>query len=129
MLSKKYSELIEYAKSLVKRKKVRGGTVNSVACVLISEKENIYKGSSLNLCCGIGFCAEHAAIASMITETNETYIKAIVAANKKVILPPCGRCRELMSLIDIRNLETDIIISENKKTKLKKLLPIIRKSL
>jgi cytidine deaminase len=43
----------------------------------------------------MGFCAEHAAIASMLT-AGESKIMTIVAVNcEGAILPPCGRCREL----------------------------------
>jgi cytidine deaminase len=124
MLPPNYKKLILHAKSLSRRKKLRGGVVKEVAAVLLTEKGRIFKGSSLNLYCGIGFCAEHSAIAAMISETDETHIRVIVAANKDTVVLPCGRCRELINLIDSKNMDTDIIISETKKIKLKKLLPL-----
>lgn len=124
MLSIEYKKLITIAKSLSNRKQLRGGVVKEVNAVLITKKGEIFQGSSMNLYCGIGFCAEHAAIAAMISKTDETHIKAIVAANKDTVVLPCGRCRELMNLIDSKNMDTDIIISETKKIKLKKLLPL-----
>jgi cytidine deaminase len=59
----------------------------------------------------------------MITQTDETHIKIIVAVGKKGIIPPCGRCRELMNILDPKNMETEIIISGSKKVKLRELLP------
>ena len=123
MLTKKEKDLIKRAKSLLGTKKVRGGVIKEVGCALMTEKGKIFEGVSLDLYCGIGFCAEHSAIAAMVTHTSETHVKTIVAVFGKSVIPPCGRCRELMSLIDKRNLETEVIISDNKKIKLEKLLP------
>jgi cytidine deaminase len=60
----------------------------------------------------------------MIT-AGETRIAKIVAVwGDKVVLPPCGRCREFMSQIDAANLEcTDVILGEDKVVKLQGLLP------
>jgi len=77
---------------------------------------------------GMGFCAEHAAIAVMVTK-REYRIKKIVAVwkDKKKrsvhVLHPCGRCREFMRQIDKRNMETEVILGKDKTSKLKELLP------
>lgn len=122
-LTKEDKGLIENAKALVGEKKVTGGVIKEVGSALITKTGKIFTGTSLDLWCGIGFCAEHSAISNMISHTNETQIKTIVAFGNK-IMPPCGRCREMMELIDKRNWDnTGIIISRNKKVKLKELLP------
>lgn len=123
MLSKKDRELIKKAKSLVGEKAIRGGFIKEVGCVLVTKKGRIFLGVNLDLASGIGFCAEHTAVAQMVTKTDETQIKTIVSAKKDAVLSPCGRCRELLSLLDEKNLETDVIIDHNKKVKLKELLP------
>lgn len=124
MLTKNDLELIKKARELVNSKKVRArGVIKEVGCALITEKGLIFTGVSLDLACGLGFCAEHSAIAAMLTLTDETHIKTIVAADKENILPPCGRCRELMSLLDEKNRETQIIVDQNRKVTLKELLP------
>ncbi len=117
-------ELIERAKTLVVQKKVSGGVVGEVGSALLTNDGKVFTGVSLDLSCGIGFCAEHSAIANMISHSNETQIKTIVAHNGNDVMYPCGRCREMMELIDIRNRDnTEIIVTENKKLKLKDLLP------
>ena len=116
-------ELIERAKALVGEKKVSGGIVKEVGAALITEEGKIFTGVSMDLACGIGFCAEHSAISNMISHTDETQIRTIVAFGDDIMYP-CGRCREMMELIDISNREfTDIIIPGMKKVKLKELLP------
>jgi cytidine deaminase len=123
MISEEDKRLIGMAKALVAAKEIRGGVVKEVGCALVTENGRIFSGVSLDLVCGIGFCAEHTAISQMITQTDETHIKIIVATDDKGVIPPCGRCRELMNILDARNKETEVIISDEKKVLLRELLP------
>lgn len=118
--------LIQKAKEAAKFHKVNEEVrLGEVGCALITDKNNIYAGASIHANCGIGFCAEHSTIASMITN-GEYIIKKIVAVGSDgTIFPPCGRCRELMYEINEKNLKADVIVSRNKITKLEKLLPDI----
>ncbi|MBN1619207.1 cytidine deaminase [candidate division WOR-3 bacterium] len=70
-------------------------SAGSVAAALVTESGNIYTGICIDFACGIGFCAEHSAIAEML-KNRETQIDTIVAVNKNGLIPPCGRCREMM---------------------------------
>ena len=80
-------ELIEKAKSVLKPRKIKHGfTVGDVGCALITDKGNVYLGVSIDTCCGMGFCAEHSAIAAMVTH-GEHIIKKIVAVVENG-LPP-----------------------------------------
>ena len=121
-MKKQYLDLIKKASFLAKPIKHNNIFISAnVASALLTNKNNIYTGVSLNAECGIGFCAEHNAIAQMVNN-KETKIIALVAVNLKgKIIPPCGRCRELIYQINYKNLYTDIII-ENKIIKLKDLL-------
>ena len=123
-LTKEDLDLIKEAKKLVALKEVvRGGIVKEVGCALITKKGKIFTGANMHLPCDIGFCAEASAISNMISHSDETEIKTIVAYINKV-RSPCGRCRELMHLVNDKNLEnTYVIISEKEKVKLKELLP------
>lgn len=100
-----------------------GNSAGNVAAALVSKKGNIYTGICINSACGIGFCAEASAIAEML-KNRETEIEMIVAlTDKGNVIPPCGRCRELLFQIDRRNLQTKIIVSENEMMELRELLP------
>ena len=83
---------------------------------------NIHTGICIDLACGLGFCAEVAAIAEMLKH-RETRIRTIVAISGNRILPPCGRCREMIAQVDIRNLDCRVIIEEDKVVTLRQLLP------
>jgi len=93
------------------------------AALIITDQGNVYTGINIALICGIGFCAEHSAVAEMI-KNGETKIKRIVAATAEGnVLPPCGRCREMLYQIDESNLDTLVIIDGGDKQSLRELLP------
>ena len=94
----------------------------AVGAALRTDKGNIYTGICVELLCGIGFCAEHAAVASML-EKRETRIESIVAVASRGIIPPCGRCREMLIQVDSANAQTKVIVTEDEWVKLAELLP------
>jgi cytidine deaminase len=90
---------------------------------LLTVDGRVYSGCSIDCACGIGFCAEHAAVADMLKH-RETRIRAIAASNKRGrIVPPCGRCRELIFQVDPANLDADVLIATDRIVKLRELLP------
>lgn len=117
-------QLIEKAKSIVNPKTMRHGfTSADCGCALVTDKGNVYLGVSIDTPSGMGFCAEHAAIATMVTK-QEFRIKKIVAVLADgTVLSPCGRCREFMYQIDKDNLDTDVLLKNNQIVKLRDLLP------
>lgn len=120
-------ELIEKAASIVKPKKVGDYSMGDVGCALITDKGDVFLGVCIDTGSGMGFCAEHNAIGSMIT-AGEYKIQKIVAVLKNdegdvLILSPCGRCREFMRQINEDNLETEVLLDRDKAIKLKELLP------
>lgn len=118
-------EMIEKARTVLKPRELSlGNSAGDVACALLSTSGNLYLGVCIDVSSGIGFCAEHAAIAAMITAGESGISKIVAVWGDDKVLPPCGRCREFMYEIDMTNLEnTDVILSENNVVKLKELLP------
>ena|SRR5580693_3479402 len=95
-----------------------------VAAALETEDGRILTGVCIDASCGIGFCAEHAAIAEL-GKTKSMRIKKIVAVNwDGKILSPCGRCRELIYQVDYRNIDTEVIVAPDKIVPLSELLPM-----
>lgn len=94
----------------------------TVGCALLSTAGNLYTGICVHLACGIGFCAEHAAVAEMI-KGGERRVATLVACCEKAILTPCGRCRELLVQVDRANLDTRILVPEGEALLLRDLLP------
>jgi cytidine deaminase len=61
-------ELIAKAKTVLHpRERSLGNSAGDVACALLSVAGNLYLGVCIDIGSGIGFCAEHSAIAAMIT--------------------------------------------------------------
>ena len=118
-------EMIDKAKTVLKpRELALGNSAGDVACALLSGGGNIYLGVCIDMGSGIGFCAEHSAIAAMITAGESRIVKIVAICEGDTVLPPCGRCREFMYEIDAANLEnTDVILDVDKTVKLKELLP------
>ena len=117
-------ELIEKAKSVIKPRKIKHGfTVGDVGCALITDKCNVYVGVCIDTASGMGFCAEHSAIAAMVTHGEQKIKKIVAVVEDGTPIPPCGRCREFMHQIHEDNLEAEVIIWKNKSVRLKELLP------
>lgn len=123
----KNEQLIKLAASVIKSKKVKGGTIGDVGCALVSKSGKIYTGICAGLSWAHGFCAEQAAISTMIIN-GEYQIKKIVAVWKDkmgatFVIPPCGNCRQFLRDIEIKNLNTEVVLDKNKTVKVSKLLP------
>ena len=118
------SELIKLAKGATKRRKASSYMrVGSVGCALVTDKGNVYTGVNIVADCAIGLCAENSAIISMITN-GEYKIERIVAVHRDgTILPPCGRCREVIFQANKWNYNTKIILDKSHAVRLKELLP------
>ena len=97
-------------------------SAGSVAAALLTSQGNLYTGINIDIACGIGFCAEHSAIAEML-KNRETEIEMIVAVSADSIRPPCGRCRELLFQVDTKNIHTKVYLSEEDYMTLDELLP------
>jgi len=116
-------ELLEQAKRVNGKYEIgRQYSAGNVSAAILAAKHKVYTGINIEITCGIGFCAEHSAIANMLKD-RETRILASVAVLRDQILPPCGRCRELMMLINPENAGSDIYLAEKHFVKLAELLP------
>ena len=94
-----------------------------VGAALITNDGHVFTGINIALFCGIGFCAEHSAVAEMV-RSGETRISRIVATTAGGnVIPPCGRCRELLYQIDESNLDTSVLVREGVSKPLRDLLP------
>ena len=117
-------ELTLLAQSLVHPMKLSREDMDAatVGCAILAHSGKVYTGVCISVSCGMGFCAEHAAIAEMI-KGKETKIKVIVAAHEDGVIAPCGRCREFMKQIDNENLKARVLLENNRSAKLEELLP------
>jgi cytidine deaminase len=97
-------------------------TAGAVGAALEAASGRIFTGINLDLACGIGFCAEHSAVAEMLKH-RETVVRRIVAVNDERIVAPCGRCREMLVQVDPRNLDCEVLLPDGVALPLRDLLP------
>ncbi|MDI7276170.1 MAG: cytidine deaminase [Anaerolineae bacterium] len=117
------SRLIEAARAVCGEFGLTGNlTAGSVGAALLTADGHLYTGVCIDLACGLGFCAEVAAMAEMLKH-RETHMVAVVAVSEDRILPPCGRCREMMVQLDARNCDCRVIIGEDQVVTLSELVP------
>ncbi len=121
-------EMIEKAASVLNPQRRGDYQLGDVGSVLVTDKNNLYYGVCMDVGSGIGFCAEHSAIAAMVT-AGEYKIKKIVAVWRGekeglCVLSPCGRCREFMRQIHPDNIhDTEVVMGVDQTMKLSELLP------
>jgi cytidine deaminase len=117
-------ELINLAKNMTRPMKLsKFSTCGTVGCALITKKGNLFTGNCLDITCGLGTCAEHIAIANMLATGEKDIEKIVAVSHEGKVLPPCGRCRELIYEINPKNLKTKILIGKEKIVTLKEIFP------
>lgn len=95
----------------------------AVGAALLTAAGQVYTGVCIDTACSMGFCAEHAAAAAMIT-AGESEVRRMVAAGADgTILPPCGRCREFIRQLHPANLAAEVLIAPDRTVTLTELLP------
>lgn len=122
-------ELIAMAAGVLNPHTTADGRVfGDVAAALVTDRGTVFCGVCIDTGSGTGFCAEHAAIAAMVT-AGEYRIARIVAVwrddreGEMHVVPPCGRCREFIRQIDEANLATEVVLGTTKVLTLEELLP------
>ncbi len=120
-------ELIRAAEATLNPHAVDGRLLGNVAAALVTTGGNRYLGVCIDTGSGTGFCAEHAAVAAMVT-SREYRVARIVAVwrdetGRLYVLPPCGRCREFIRQIDVFNLDTEVVLGRERSVRLRELLP------
>ncbi len=94
-----------------------------VGAALESDHGDVFTGVNLSLYCAIGFCAEHSAVSEAVKH-GQTRVSRIVAVTADgTILPPCGRCREMLFQIDPGNAATVVILAIDRTRPLSELIP------
>ena len=118
-------ELIQRAQAVVNPREIgHGFTAGDVGCALLTEGGNLHLGVCIDAAGGIGFCAEHSAIASMVTHGEQGIRKIVAVIGDGTVLPPCGRCREFMRQVDGGNMDrTEVLLGKGRVVKLRELLP------
>jgi cytidine deaminase len=119
-----FDELYERAKSILNPRKLSAyAESGGVGAALLTDSGSVYTGVCIDTACSMGFCAEHAAAAAMITGGENRVLKMVAVDWDGSILPPCGRCREFISQLHDDNFNTEVLVAEGVILTLRELLP------
>ncbi|MCB0038597.1 MAG: hypothetical protein KDE23_02895 [Caldilinea sp.] len=119
-----FDELVDRARSVLNPRRLSADAeAGSVGAALLSASGAVYVGVCIDTSCSMGFCAEHAAAAALVTAGENRVLKMVAVAADGRILPPCGRCREFISQLHDENLATEVLVDDGVIVALRDLLP------
>lgn len=119
-----FEELYQRAKSVLNPRRLSPESeAGGVGAALLTEGGNVYTGVCIDTSSSMGFCAEHAAAATMVTAGENRVVKMIAVNWDGTILPPCGRCREFISQLHPENFKVEVMVNKETVVTLRELLP------
>lgn len=119
-----FETLLEKARAVVNPRALgKSSEAGAVAAAIESADGNIYTGVNIDTPCSMGFCAEHAAIAAMVTAGESRIVRLVAVHHSGRIVPPCGRCREFVCQIDEGNAGCQVLLDGGKVVAMADLLP------
>jgi cytidine deaminase len=119
-----FDELYQKARATLNPRRLSSDAeAGDVSAALLTESGNIFLGVCVDTACSMGFCAEHAAAAAMITAGENRVIRMVAVNWDGAVLPPCGRCREFISQLHEENFKTEVMVAADKIVSLRELLP------
>lgn len=123
-ISVSFDELYARARAVLNPRRLSAeAEAGGVGAALLSESGAIYTGVCIDTACSMGFCAEHAAAAAMITAGENRVLKMVAVNWDGRVLPPCGRCREFISQLHDENLDALVLVADGVALTLRDLLP------
>ena len=120
-----FQDLLKIAKENVNERQLsRIATAGTVAAVLLTDKGNVYVGVCIDTPAGMGFCAEHSAIAAMVTAGESHIVKMVaIGIDDEGACAPCGRCREFINAVHDENYKCEVLLEDGSITTIEQLLP------
>ena len=119
-----FDELYQRARAVVNPRRLSDEAESGgVGAALLTEQGHVYVGVCIDTACSMGFCAEHAAAAAMVTAGESRVLKMVAVGWDGRVMPPCGRCREFISQLDDGNRDARVMVAEGSVVTLRELLP------
>src|SRR5690242_2912445 len=119
-----FDELYGQAKAVLNPRRLsREAEAGGVGAAVLSASGRVYTGVCIDTSSSMGFCAEHAAAAAMITAGENRVVKMVAVNWDGAILPPCGRCREFISQLHADNFMAEVMVDSKQIVTLQELLP------
>jgi cytidine deaminase len=121
-------DLIHAAEAVLRPHRAGDRLFGDVAAALDTVTGQRHVGVCIDTAGGTGFCAEHAAVAAMVTAGEYRVVRILAVwrdeGRRLHVLPPCGRCREFLRQVDPGNLDADVVLGADRTVRLRELLPM-----
>ncbi len=101
----------------------RNSWAGSVSAALLAADGKLYTGVCIDTPCSMGFCAEHAAAAAMVTAGENRVLRLVALHESGEVVPPCGRCREFLCQLHDDNGQCRVLLPGGRVKTLDELLP------
>ncbi len=120
-----FSELLAVAKANLNYRQIsRMASAGSVAAAILTAEGNVYTGVCIDTPAGMGFCAEHSAVAAMITAGESRIVRMVATGiDDEGACAPCGRCREFINAVHDENYKCEVMLEDGSITTIGELLP------
>ena len=121
-----FGELQKIAQDTLNQRRLsRLATAGTVAAAFLTDKGNVYTGVCIDVPAGMGFCAEHAAAAAMVTAGESKIVKMVATGvdDNGCGCAPCGRCREFINCLHEDNHLCEVLMEDGSITTIGELLP------
>ena len=119
-----FDQLYQHAKAVIRPRRLSNeADAGGVGAALLTDSGAVYTGVCIDTACSMGFCAEHAAAAAMVTAGESRVIKMVAVNWEGSVMPPCGRCREFISQLHPDNHQAEVMVSAETIIRLSELLP------
>lgn len=103
-------ELLQRARAVINPRELsKDASCSTVGAALETVSGDVFVGVCIDTACSMGFCAEHAAAAAMITASQNEVRRMVAVRRRGPTPPPCGRCREFISQLAQTNLNTEVL--------------------
>lgn len=121
-----FNEWMAIAKGVLQERRLsRLATAGTVAAAILTDKGNVYTGVCIDTPAGMGFCAEHAAVAAMVTAGESKIVKLVATGvdDHGRACAPCGRCREFINAVHDDNHLCEVLLEDGSAATIGELLP------
>lgn len=119
-----FDDLYRAASSVVgPRRLSEHAEAGQVGAAILSDGGRVYTGICVDTASSMGFCAEHAAAAAMLTAGESRVVRMLAVDREGRVVPPCGRCREFIRQLHPDNLEAEVLVGDGVLVRLRDLLP------
>lgn len=120
-----YHELLQYAEGTIQPCQLNHRVkVGSTVCVLETASGAVFVGKNLVAACALGYCAEQAAITEMLDRGENVIKSLLILDHEGMLLPPCGKCLELITQLCEKNRDATVYLDEGKSVTVGELLPL-----